>query len=828
MYCDQCGAENRDEAGFCVSCGSKLHRSETPSGQSGAPVNQSGQTGQRAYIDRFIQAVSDRYRIIKELGRGGMAIVFLAEDNRLERKVAIKLLPQELSFDENFARRFMREAKISAQLMHPNIIQIHDVDTSGEFYYYSMSYIEGVSLAQIIKKSGQLNPQIMARLGVLVGFALQHAHDHGVIHRDIKPENILINKKRQPIVVDFGIAKAQTSAKLSQTGMFIGTPLYMSPEQIRGIEVDGRSDVYSLGCVLYELATGYAPFHGLDQTALLYKQVNEMPPPPESKNPSFPPALAEAIMQALAKDPADRPPSAAAFAKMLHESLNGEPSGDKKPKAAPPQQASQAQDIAAQPSGAGKNDNQTVVMDNQEKDEADYGDNDVETVVSNGKLGDTAVKAPEMRKTKKPSAQRKHTSKKDNRAIYALLAVVGVMAGIVGYLLLGRGEAPQPQASTAQQESRQEHVVSSEPASEGEGNSSDAADEKASPEKQAPIRTASASTAQSHSEPAPLTKSTEKPAPVSKPEIPKQTPQSTGTTAASVKEPVQQASAVTEPSSVQTSRKPVAVTQQPDTKPLVSKPADTIKTPTPAAEREATSVPKQEPVKPVSKARLAWINVPGGTFTMGDHKGDMESQMMNKPVHRVTVSGFEMTRDEVTVGQYAVFLKATGHTEPPWWQTQLKNPGRPVVFVSWDDASAFARWAGARLPTEAEWEYAARAGLSGSLYGWGNASPSGRANFGRNWEDGKGWVSALQVPGTFPPNRLGLNDMHGNVWEWCSDWFGPYTDKPVLNPTGAGSGAGHVVRGGAWNSSSRHIRCSVRGGRDAGYRGPHTGFRLAR
>ena len=111
MYCDQCGAENRDEAGFCVSCGSKLHRSATQSGLSETPVNQSGKTGQREYIDRFFQAVSDRYRIIKELGRGGMAIVFLAEDNRLERKVAIKLLPQELSFDENFARRFIRESE---------------------------------------------------------------------------------------------------------------------------------------------------------------------------------------------------------------------------------------------------------------------------------------------------------------------------------------------------------------------------------------------------------------------------------------------------------------------------------------------------------------------------------------------------------------------------------------------------------------------------------------------------------------------------------------------------------------------------------------------
>ncbi|MCD6308475.1 MAG: protein kinase, partial [Candidatus Latescibacteria bacterium] len=270
MFCDKCGTENRDEAEFCTNCGNRLGR------EGGTPVRPSSRVDAPAgseldYIERFKAAVSGRYEVIREIGRGGMAIVFLAKDTRLERKVALKLLPQEIAMDKNFTERFMREAKISAKLAHPNIIQIHDVDNDGEFTYYSMSYIEGISLAQIIKKGGALAPKIVTRLGIQICFALQQAHEKGVIHRDIKPENILINKKRMPIVVDFGIARAMSDSRLSSTGMFIGTPQYMSPEQIQGTEVDARSDIYCMGVMLYEMATGKPPFRSGDTASLMYK-----------------------------------------------------------------------------------------------------------------------------------------------------------------------------------------------------------------------------------------------------------------------------------------------------------------------------------------------------------------------------------------------------------------------------------------------------------------------------------------------------------------------------------------------------------------------------
>lgn len=242
--------------------------------------------------------------------------------------------------------------------------------------------------------------------------------------------------------------------------------------------------------------------------------------------------------------------------------------------------------------------------------------------------------------------------------------------------------------------------------------------------------------------------------------------------------------------------------------------------------------PAPAPVPPPQKAperlsaKIVWVGVAGGIFRMGDTVGDLPE--ICGPAHKVTVSSYELSRDEITVQQYEVFLQATGRPQPPEWAKQLEDPDRPVVFVSWDDAAAFARWAGARLPTEAEWEYAARGGLDGAKYPWGDDPPSGRANCRHPFEDGAGWVKFLGKPGMFSPNRFGLNDMAGNVWEWCADWDAAYTDAPAVNPTGSPSGTKRVVRGGGWNSSDKAVRAAIRGGNDPATRGSHIGFRIAR
>ena len=187
-----------------------------------------------------------------------------------------------------------------------------------------------------------------------------------------------------------------------------------------------------------------------------------------------------------------------------------------------------------------------------------------------------------------------------------------------------------------------------------------------------------------------------------------------------------------------------------------------------------------------------------------------------------------MSNNEITVEQYNLFLHDTGHPEPPEWKIQLTYPEKPVIFVSWYDAVAFAEWINSRLPEETEWEYASRGGLAGKKYPWGQEPPLNQANYGHSWEKGKGWEKSLMKTGSFSPNNFGLNDMSGNVWEWCSDTFGPYPKSTVLKPAGNTKGNKHVVRGGAWNSSVETIRNSVRGGRSPDYKGAHTGFRVAR
>jgi formylglycine-generating enzyme required for sulfatase activity len=182
----------------------------------------------------------------------------------------------------------------------------------------------------------------------------------------------------------------------------------------------------------------------------------------------------------------------------------------------------------------------------------------------------------------------------------------------------------------------------------------------------------------------------------------------------------------------------------------------------------------------------------------------------------------------VTVQQYAVFLEATGYSPPPEWDIQQLDPGRPVVYVSWQDAAAFAKWAGARLPTEAEWEYSARGREEGAKYPWGNEPASGRANCRHPFDGGAGWKKYLSRPGMFPANGFGLNDMAGNVWEWCADWDGAYSASEAINPRGSGSGSKRIVRGGGWNSSDSAVRVAMRGGNDPSSRAPHIGFRIAR
>ena len=271
-----------------------------------------------ALLDRIKSGLGTRYVIERELGRGGMATVYLAHDQKHGRRVAVKVLRPELASSIG-PERFLREIQTAARLTHPHILPLHDSGEAEGLLYYVMPYIEGESLRGRLQRDRRLDLDRALQLGREVADALDYAHQHGVVHRDIKPENILI-ANGQAVVADFGIARAVSDGAelVTGAGMSIGTPMYMSPEQVEGSPtLDGRSDIYSLGCVLFEALTGLPPFQCRSTQAILVRRLVEGPPPLRTLNPEIPAAVEAAISRALAREPTDRFATAAGLSTAL-------------------------------------------------------------------------------------------------------------------------------------------------------------------------------------------------------------------------------------------------------------------------------------------------------------------------------------------------------------------------------------------------------------------------------------------------------------------------------------------------------------------------------
>ena len=605
--------------------------------------------------------------------------------------------------------------------------------------------------------------------------------------------------------------------------------MFMSPEQIKGEEVDGRSDVYSLGSVLYQMSVGKPPFQGLAQAALLYNQVHELPPVPQGVNNNVPKPLSDIIMKAIAKNPDDRFQSAAELGKALHEEILSKPSKIIVNPKTPKPSAQTTPDTEKQKEQV-KTD-ETIVLPaaaisgEQQSAKSDESDN----------LGDTLIAPVQKKHQKKIESNDNKESKKKSGTPLVLGVLSVILIGLLLYsiytVLPGKktphsmnqmSEIPD-QAENVQRisESSPPRPENSEPRISGqtENTQQKPLDSGPKPPATKPETEKTQPPQQPVSEPPADNK-----APDRKPEYfaarEKQKPPESP--AVQERRTIQKPPPVNMPDNIQNT--PREMPNVPETVEEKSVPVAVKSEPEPKPEKITQ---KPEPKTPET-ADIVWIAIPGGTFVMGDSRGDMDERMMCRPIHRVTVSAFQISKYEVTVGQYDVFLRNTGHPEPPLWQRQLANPDRPVINVSWNDAMAFAKWAGARLPTESEWEYASRGGLEQMLYPWGNDSPERYANCGNEWDNGNGWLTSMKKTGSYPPNKFGLYDMAGNVWEWCMDWLGPYEAGLHVNPAGIAQGDRRVVRGGGWNSSAMSVRNSVRGGRNPEYQGTHTGFRIAK
>ncbi|HSH69256.1 MAG TPA: serine/threonine-protein kinase [Deferrisomatales bacterium] len=259
-----------------------------------------------------------RYRILSELGQGAMGVVYRAHDPNLDVDVALKVLRRERLSDESAVRRFLAEARALSRLEHPNTVRVFNVEEAEGTVYIAMELVEGQSLGAVAKQR-RFQPVELARLGAAVAEALEDAHRKGVVHRDVKPGNILIRSDGRIKITDFGIARIENVAQddRTQVGEILGTPSYMAPEQVMGETVDGRSDVFSLGVILYELATGTKPFRGDAMAAVFYAVVHQEPKPPSAVNPEVPKSLEEIILRCMQKAPEKRFPTAAALADAL-------------------------------------------------------------------------------------------------------------------------------------------------------------------------------------------------------------------------------------------------------------------------------------------------------------------------------------------------------------------------------------------------------------------------------------------------------------------------------------------------------------------------------
>jgi eukaryotic-like serine/threonine-protein kinase len=375
---------------------------------------------------RLQRLVEGQYEIRKVLGKGGMGVVFLAQDLTLEREVAIKVLPPDFSTDPQVIKRFQQEAKTAAKLDHPNIIPIYRVESKDGLNYFVMKYISGTSLEDVLDSKQPMSYDYVQRILWEAACALGHAHSRGVVHRDVKPANIMFDHDGRVMLTDFGISKAlQSASGLTGTGMIIGTPHYMAPEQAKGQPVDGRADQYSMGVVGYRLLAGALPFSGDSVHTILYKHIFEEAPRVSQLRQDIPRYLTDPIQRALSKEPAQRFPTMEEFATAIWPEQPVSASSKGTPRPAPQRAAAPRGPVTA--------------------------DAPTEHVQSAASAAPTTP-LPSLRPRTIPASAARGGAKKSSRTGVLVLAAV-VVLGVGGYVVVnGRGSAAgsnEPSATTA-------------------------------------------------------------------------------------------------------------------------------------------------------------------------------------------------------------------------------------------------------------------------------------------------------------------------------------------------------------------------------------------
>jgi eukaryotic-like serine/threonine-protein kinase len=718
-----------------------------------------------------------KYRILEQIGAGSMAEVYKALQLSVNRTVAIKVIsPNLLNSDPQFLMRFRQEAWIVAALEHPYILPVIDFGEQREVLYLVLRYVNGGTLRDLLK-TGPLPMPVILRYIKEIGEALDYAHGLGFVHRDIKPGNVLLDAQRNPFVADFGLAKIVGGGSITQSGVgMIGTPHYMSPEQGLGRPVDGRSDLYALGVILYEMLSGKVPFDADSTVGIVMKHINAAVPSVVALNPELPKAVDDVLGSVLAKSPADRFRTAAEFTEALSGALGtplyvqslrsaGESPSDKVPSLA---EASQQTGYALLQLG------QAVEQGLKRR-----------TQPLRERLRQAQAAVREWWTNLPPARKRRNLLVSTGLlgGVLALCAISFMIRAVV--LALPARTAVSPTATAV-------HVTT-------------------------PSAAAAAALTQA-----------------ARPSPPPRT--------VSAKATVQAAATLPPPS---------------PTLPLPS------------------SILPPALTQVAAKDGMTLVYIPKGNFLLGASDIDRDAHDDEKPQLNVYLDAFWIDRTDVTVAQFERFTQATGYKteaeigagqnywarrggdvykpDETWasnvsWQfpegplPQQSDGGHPsgttpVVQISWNDAVEYCRWVGRRLPTEAEWEKAAR-GTDGLIYPWGNTFDGPRLNYCDNscvnpwkdstYDDGHSRTSPV---GIFPSGAspYGVLDMAGNVWQWVKDFydFTGYQGFPTANPPGVESGPKHALHGGSWFDTIDRTRTTARWSLEPDGRSDIVGFRCA-
>jgi serine/threonine protein kinase/formylglycine-generating enzyme required for sulfatase activity len=728
----------------------------------------------------------ENYRIVKLLGTGGMGEVYLADDIRLNRRVALKLLPPHYTSNSERVRRFEREARAASALNHPNIVTIYEIGRSSSVNFIATEFVDGKTLRQLIDEKPFTLSETL-NVGIQIAGALFGAHAAGIVHRDIKPENIMIRADGYVKILDFGLAKlterqsaqsAESPTLLqSSPGMVMGTVQYMSPEQARGKKVDARSDIWSLGILLYELLAGRVPFNGETSSHVMVSLMEDELPPLRSFA-NVPAELELIVRKALRKNGRERQVNANQLAddlKRLKRKLQLDERGNGllneiPSKAIPAVRAGTATALPARELVTAKATFET-------RPRGGF----LLPQISQGRFAGalTAVALILMFATAVYIYKYKWTGSAGVRSeVIGPLAVLPFRSSttntdeITGNIITGLSQLPGLQVTSLKDVLRYRDNPSVPVEVSRELN----------------VRVLLIGTLTINGDEALIS---------------------------------------TELLDVKENKHLDDRYYRDEVKNIPWMRTRIVKDVAEALRRTGDG-PPSDPNKPgglLIQAEL--VPIPGGTFQMGRNDSNA---FFEKPAHKVTVRDFEMDKTEVTNAEYAQFVQQTNHVPPQHWGSVKPPSGGellPVMDVSYDDAVAFAEWrskkdgATYRLPTEEEWEYAARNGDQNNLYPWGDTLLADRAVTN---EVAAGREKRV---GTFPSgaNRWGVLDLIGNVWEWTSSEASLYEGNSIKLPSQWWEQ--RVVRGGGYNSPATRVSGATRQF-VASSRSPTIGFRLVK